>query len=85
MPVALLSGASLIALMVLIALARSGHFIRSLLYSALTGNLALIGAGWLGAFSGNLLLSVNPFTIGVSSLLGVPGVLAMAVLKLIFS
>ena len=38
---------------------------------------------WSGAFTG-VLFSPNLFTVGVASLLGIPGVIAMLIFKLIF-
>ena len=75
--------ASVVAIVIFISLLRTGHFIKSLLFSAVTGNLALFYICYLGAFTG-VLLSINLFTVGVATLLGIPGVLSMLIIKLIF-
>lgn len=75
--------AAVIGLAIFIVLLRSGHFFRSLIFSAVTGNLALLSVGYLGAFTG-VTLAANLFTVIVATLLGIPGVLAMLILKLIF-
>lgn len=72
----------IIGLVMLVAFLRSGHFLRSLLFSAVTGNAALFAVGYLGAFTG-VVLSLNLFTIGVATIFGIPGVLTMLILKLI--
>ena len=77
------AGAALAVLCALAALARSGRFLRSLAFSAVTGNIALLAVCWSGAFTG-VLFSPNLFTVGVASLLGIPGVIAMLIFKLIF-
>lgn len=75
--------AAVVCAIIFIALIRSGQFLRSLLFSIISGNAALFVVGYLGAFTG-VVLSVNAFTVGVASLLGIPGVLTMLVLKLLF-
>ncbi|MCI8650200.1 MAG: hypothetical protein HFG20_08800 [Anaerotruncus sp.] len=79
----LLTAGGVVGFLVFTALVRSGHFFRTLIYTVVTGNLALLGTAWLGAFSG-VLLAVNLFTVAVASILGVPGVLTMVILKLLF-
>lgn len=72
-----------VALLIFIVLLRTGHFVRTLFFSALTGNAALLAIGWGGAFTGITLLP-NIFTVGVATILGIPGVLSMLLLRLIF-
>lgn len=76
--------AALAALFILIALIRSGHFLRCLVFSAVTGNAALLVISYLGAFTG-VALGINLFTVGTATLLGIPGVLAMLLIRLLFS
>lgn len=76
--------AALTALFILIALIRSGHFLRCLLFSVATGNVTLLIISYLGAFTG-VALGINLFTVGTASLLGIPGVLAMLLIRLLFS
>ncbi len=61
---------------------RSGRFFQALLFSAVTGNLALLGVGYLGAFTGVALLP-NLFTVGTATLFGVPGVLTLLILRVL--
>lgn len=63
--------------------ARSGHFFRTLLFTACTGLGALVAVCWLGAFTG-VIICLNPFTIGISAFLGIPGVAGMLLLRIIF-
>ena len=77
-----LAGAAACVVM-LVAFLRSGRFLRALLFSAVTGNLALLAVGWLGAFTG-VALAPNLFTVGAATLFGVPGVLALVLLRLFF-
>ncbi len=76
--------AALAALFIVIALIRSGHFLRCLLFSVVTGNVTLLVISYLGAFTG-VTLGINLFTVGTASLLGIPGVLAMLLIRLLFS
>lgn len=80
----LLAVAAAVCIAVLTALFRSGHFLRTLLFSAVTGNAALFCVGYLGAFTG-VVLSVNLFTMAAATVLGIPGVLAMLLMKLLFA
>ncbi|MEM1485396.1 pro-sigmaK processing inhibitor BofA family protein [Oscillospiraceae bacterium PP1C4] len=75
---------AVLGIIILIVLLRSGHFLRCLLFSAITGNAALFSVGYLGAFTG-VVLSINLFTVAVASILGIPGVLTMLILKLLFA
>lgn len=65
-------------------LIRSGRFLRTLIFTALTGIGALAAVCWLGAYTG-VLLTFNPFTAGVAGLMGVPGVLALLLLRIVFA
>lgn len=76
--------AGLAILFILIALFRSGRFLRCLLFSVVTGNAALLIISYLGAFTG-VTLSLNLFTVGTASILGIPGVLGMLVIRLLLS
>lgn len=79
----LTAAAGAVCLIMLAALWRSRHFLRSLCFSALTGNAALLAVCWSGAFTGTA-LSPNLFTVGAATLLGLPGVISLLVVKLIF-
>ncbi|WRS27143.1 pro-sigmaK processing inhibitor BofA family protein [Oscillospiraceae bacterium MB08-C2-2] len=59
-----------------------GRFFRCMLFTAVTGFLAL-GALWLLGRFVPLALAVTPLTIFTSGLLGIPGLLILFVLNLI--
>ena len=79
----LLAAASAACIAVLAALWRSGKFLRALLFSAVTGNLALFGVAYLGAFTG-VTLAPGPVSVAIATILGIPGVILMLALRLIF-
>ena len=64
--------------------ARSKAFFRTFFFTAFTGIGALSVVCWLGAYTG-VLLTFNPFTAGVSCLLGIPGVLALLLFRILFA
>ncbi len=60
------------------------HKIKTVLYSSvLSGLLALIAVCVLGHFQ-NETLHINPYTLGTASVLGIPGVILMMAIKLIW-
>ena len=61
---------------------RCGRWFQALCFSAVTGNLALLGVGYLGSFTG-VALAPNLFTVGAATLFGVPGVLNLLVLRVL--
>ena len=75
----LLAAAGAACITVLAALWRSGKFLRALLFSAVTGNLALFG----GAFTG-VTIAPGPISVSIATVLGIPGVILMLALRLIF-
>ncbi|MGN1417863.1 MAG: pro-sigmaK processing inhibitor BofA family protein [Acutalibacteraceae bacterium] len=66
-------------IIILIVMLRSKHFFRCLLLSAFTGVASLFAVNLLSAVTG-FSLAINPVTIGISSVGGVP-----AVIMLLFS
>lgn len=61
---------------------RRGKLFRMLLFTAVTGFIAL-GAVWtLGKFA-DVSIAITPFTAVVSGVLGVPGVIGMLIFHLI--
>lgn len=72
-----------IALAVGIALFRSGRPVRGLVGSAAQGICALAAVNIAGAFT-SVSLGLNLFSGLVCVVLGIPGVIALLVLKLIF-
>lgn len=67
----------------LIALFRSGKPLRRLCGGALQGVCALAAVNLAGVFTG-VSLGINWFTLGVCGTLGIPGVITLLLLKLIF-
>lgn len=61
---------------------KTGSLLRCALFTAVTGNLAL-GALWALSKLIVIPLAATPFTVLISTLLGVPGVLTMLVLHLL--
>lgn len=55
---------------------------KKLLFSAVCGVLALGTVNLIGEFSG-VFLPVSRLSLGISALLGIPGVISMLVLKMI--
>lgn len=74
----------LIAALIIFTLLRSGNALRALVFSAVSGNAALLSVGWLGGFTG-VCLAPNVFTVCVATALGLPGVLWMLAMRLIFA
>lgn len=58
--------------------------LRALLFSAVTGNAALLAVAYLGVFT-QIPMAVNLFTVATATLLGIPGVISMLLFKLIFA
>lgn len=77
-----LAGAAALAL--LIALFRSGRPVRGLLAGVIQGACALAAVNVTGMFTG-VSLGLNPFTAVVSGALGVPGVITLLLLNVIFA
>ena len=73
----LTAAAGAVCLVMPVALWRSRHFLRSLCFSA------LLAVCWSGSFTG-IVLSPNLFTVGTATLLGLPGVISLLFVKLIF-
>ena len=79
----LLAAAGAAGITVLAALWRSGKSLRALLFSAVTGNLALFVVAYLGAFTG-VTIAPGPISVSIATVLGIPGVILMLALRLIF-
>lgn len=78
----LIGTAAILLLFTIILFWRSGHFWRTLTFSALTGNAALATVVYMGAFTGPM-LALNPFTVTFSALLGIPGVVTLLICRLL--
>ena len=73
-----------ILLAVVIALFRSGRPVRGLLGSSVQGICALAAVNGAGTFTG-VSLGLNWLTGGVCAVLGIPGVITLLLLKLLFN
>lgn len=71
------------ALAVLIAFVRSGRFFGALFGSVLQGAASLLAVNVAGMLTG-VTVAVNPVTLCVVSLLGVPGTIGLLLLDTIF-
>ena len=76
--------AAAVCLWMLVTLIKSKRPVRGLLGSALQGACALAAVNVTGMFTG-VSLGINVFTGAVSAVLGVPGVITLLLLKVIFS
>ena len=72
-----------IAIMLAVGLYRSGRPVRSLIASGLQGICALAAVNITGAFTG-VSLGLNVLTGAFGLLLGVPGIITLLILKVIF-
>lgn len=62
---------------------KNGRFIRTLLLSALSGVLTFTVVNFLSIYSG-VGIAVNWWTLGTSSLFGMPGVLGLLTVRMFF-
>lgn len=71
------------AISVLIALFRNGHFIKNLFKILFQGIISLIAVNVTGLATG-VTLSLNWYTIATASIFGLPGTIALVVMKSLF-
>ena len=83
MTVFLYSVGGVLGLVVLIGAIRGGKPIRNLVTNALQGTCALAAVNVAGVFTG-VSLGISAFTSAVCLGLGIPGVITVLLLKLIF-
>ena len=76
---ALIIAAAFGALIVLLTLIKSGHFIRYLMLSAISGIGALFAVNLLTSVTG-VSIALNYITLAVSSLFGISGVIALVLI-----
>ena len=69
------------ALCLLVAVARQGKFLKTLTATALSGVCGLLVVNILSLFTGVSLVP-TVYTVGASAVFGIPGVVAMLVLKM---
>ena len=67
------------ALIVLLTLIKSGHFIRYLMLSAISGIGALFAVNLLTSVTG-VSIALNCITLAVSSIFGISGVIALVLI-----
>ena len=80
----ILIGAALIcAAAILICAFKTKHPVRTILISALSGIAVLSIVSITGAFTG-VSLPINGWTVGCSGVAGVPGVLLMLVMRMVW-
>lgn len=78
----LAAGVLLIGIVLFVVYTRMGKLIRCVLFTAVTGPCSLLLLWLLGkAFATGL--SLTPFSLLVSAVLGIPGVLGMLLLQLL--
>ena len=70
-------------IVLLVTFYRSGKFLKSLIISALSG-LAFFGIVNLLSGTTGVALPLNGWTLGISASFGLPGVIAMLLVKLFF-
>ena len=75
----LIIAATLCAVMVLLTLIKSGHFIRYLMLSAISGIGALFAVNLLTSLTG-VSIALNYITLSVSALFGISGVIALVLI-----
>ena len=79
----LIAGAVICALAIFIAAIKTKKVIRTLLLSAVMGIVALVAVTLSGNFTG-VSLAINPWTVLCSATAGIPGVVLMLVIKMIW-
>lgn len=70
------------AVTILIACLRSGHFVRSVLSSAIQGIVSLLAVHVAGALTG-VTIAVNAYTLCAVGLMGLPGTISLVLLDCI--
>ena len=63
--------------------AKAGRFLQCFWLGAF-GGLSVLGALWIAGHFFEIALKVTPFTVAVSAIFGVPGVIGMLVLPVLF-
>ena len=81
--IVLLMGMIFSLLWLMLRLFRWGNIKKILLTSVISGVLALIAVCVVGHFTTDT-LEINPFTLGTASVLGIPGVILMMAVKIIW-
>ncbi|MDR1734095.1 MAG: pro-sigmaK processing inhibitor BofA family protein [Oscillospiraceae bacterium] len=69
-------------LLILLAMLKSRRFVRNLILSAFSGVCGLYAVNALGMLTGSA-ISVNWFSLGVSAVGGVPGVIALLMAEIV--
>lgn len=71
----------LFSIIILAVMLRSKHFLSGLTLSALSGIACLFSVNILSAIT-NFTLAINPLTLGISGIFGVPGVIALLISRI---
>lgn len=80
----LLAAVFAVLLWLLVRLVKGGNVSRVFFGSACMGLLAFAAVSITGAVSHQPILQLNPYTLGTASVLGVPGVILMVIVKMIW-
>lgn len=75
--------ASFIALVILVCSKKSGHWLKAITITALSGFCALLAVNLLGAVS-DVFIPINYYTIALSGLLGAPGTIFTLLVMVVF-
>ena len=71
---------AVLGIILLISVAKSGHWFKAIATTALSGFAALLAVNLLGMVS-DVVIPINGYTLAVSGILGVPGtILTLAVM-----
>ena len=81
--IGVLSLVGVLLLWLMIRLFRTKQIKSVLGISAISGVISLIVVCLIGRFQGEL-LHINPYTLGTASVLGIPGVIAMVAIKMLW-
>lgn len=75
---------TLIAIFLICVYIKHKCFLKGMIFTAVSGVLTLLIITLIGYFTGHTILNFNAFNLCVSSFLGVPGVLLVLILNLIW-
>lgn len=74
---------SVYCIMLFVFCLKSGKLLKTLLLSALSGIVTLAAVNILSRYSG-VYIAVNAWTVGASSLFGLPGVIGLLTVRMFF-
>lgn len=74
---------SVVGIILLISMAKSGHWFKAITTTALSGFAALLAVNLLGMIS-DIVIPINGYTLALSGILGVPGTILTLVIMATF-